>query len=57
MPSNGVTVTAVSQLNISDIMMTVNNERVYSPVLSCEVPMAANASTAITVAPSNGIAV
>ena len=30
MPSNGVTVTAVSQLNISDIMMTVNNERVLA---------------------------
>ena len=56
-PSSGVTVTAVTQLSKSEIMMTVYRERVYSPVESCEVPIAANASTAITVAPNRGQAV
>ena len=57
MPSSGVMVTAVSQLRSKEIMMTVNSDRVYSPVLSCEVPMAAKASTAMIVAPRSGHAV
>ena len=55
--SNGVVVTAVTQLSISEIRMTLNRLRVYSPVLSLEVPMAAKATTATTVAPSKGMAV
>ncbi len=56
-PSSGVTVTAVTQLRSSEIRITVYSERVYSPVASCDVPIAAKASTAMIVAPSSGQAV
>ena len=50
-------VTAVNQLNMSEIKITINRERQYSPVLSSDVPMAAKPATATTVAPNNGMAV
>ena len=45
---------ASTQLSSSEIMMTRKSERQYSPVLSCEAPMGANASTATAVAPRSG---
>ena len=40
---SGVIVTAVNQLIRSEIRMTENSDRQYSPVLSFDSPMAANA--------------
>ncbi len=54
---SGVMVTAVNQLIISEIRITENSERQYSPVLSGDRPIAPKAATATTVAPSSGIAV
>ena len=54
--SRGVTVTAVTQLRSSETATTWKRERQNSPVLSCEVPIAAKARIAITVAPSRGVA-
>ena len=54
--SSGVTVTAVTQLRTSETNTTWYSERQNSPVLSSEVPMAAKARMAMTVAPSSGMA-
>ena len=50
-------VTAVNQLIDNEMRMTENKERVYSPVESWDVPMAANAAIATAVALRRGIAV
>ncbi len=42
------------QLHASEMKMTQKSDRVYSPVLSCERPIAAKATTAIAVAPNSG---
>jgi hypothetical protein len=47
----------VIQLSSSEISMTRNSERVYSPVLSGEKPIGTKARTAMKVAPSKGMAV
>ena len=43
-----------TQLQASEMKMTQNSDRVYSPVLSFDRPMAAKATTAIAVAPNSG---
>jgi hypothetical protein len=53
----GVVVTATTQLRLSEMRMTVKRLRQNSPVASFEVPMAAKARIATTVAPRSGIAV
>ena len=44
---SGVSVSAVIQLSSSEISMTRNSERVYSPVLSGEKPIGTKARTSI----------
>ncbi len=56
-PSNGVTVTAVTQLSDSDISTTWNRDLQNSPVESSDSPIAPNAMMATAVAPSSGRAV
>ena len=51
-----MTVTAVTQLSESDVRTTWNSERQNSPVLSCDVPIAANPRMAMAVAPNSGTA-
>ena len=55
--NTGVSVSAVTQLSIREISSTWNSDLQYSPVESCDRPIGAKASIAITVAPSRGRAV
>ncbi len=45
---------ARNQLSVSEIMMTRNRVRVYSPVASGDIPTAAKAKMATIVAPKRG---
>ena len=51
---SGFTVMARNQLSSSEIMITWNSVRVYSPVASGDIPTAAKAKIATTVAPKSG---
>src|SRR5437899_363900 len=53
-PSRGVNVIAATQLSAREINITQNRELQYSPVRSSDSPMAANATTAMAVAPNSG---
>ena len=44
----------VIQLSVSAMAITQNSERQYSPVLSSESPIAANAMPPMAVAPNSG---
>jgi hypothetical protein len=52
--SKGVAVIEDIQLRLSEIRITQNRELQYSPVLSSDNPIAANAITPIAVAPTHG---